>query len=213
MKLDYRLIYPEKVHSAISAVVLSLVLVALFVFSVPMIMAGLFLTVIGYFIYLGLPLLRLIMISLYTLAFTAIYLFMVLLFPNPERLFDVSVFIRLFFVSTLSVSSLAVIHGEVILLYLAQQKKIPVMLVYPLLFSLSSIGLFKQKFELYKLNHRLRETKGWVLPKMLFQFLIFTLRFSESGALSLIARGLSENKLYYYNFSVSRNYKSQDFHA
>ncbi len=212
MKLDYRLIYPEKVHSAVSALVLFLVLVNLFIFSQPVVMLGLFLSVIGYFLYLGLSLLQLVKISLYTLAFTAIYLLMVLLFPNPDRAFEASVFIRLFFVSTLSVSSLTVIHGEVILLYLAQQKKLPVLLIYPLLFSLSAMALFKQKFDLYRLNHRLRESKGWVLPKMLFQFLVFTLRFSESGALSLIARGLSENKLYYYDFSI-KNYRSQGFRA
>lgn len=212
MKLEYRLIYPEKVHSTISALVLFLVLAGLFIFSQPIAMLGLFLSLISYFLYLGLSFLQLVRISFYTLAFSAIYLLMVLLFPNPERAFEAAVFIRLFFVSTLSVSSLAVIHGEVILLYLAQQKKFPVLLIYPLLFSLSSIGLFKQKFDLYRLNHRLRETKGWVLPKMLFQFLVFTLRFSESGALSLIARGLSENKLYYYDFSI-KNYKSQDFRA
>ncbi|MES2801703.1 MAG: hypothetical protein V4654_04375 [Bdellovibrionota bacterium] len=166
-----------------------------------------------YFLYLGLSVLRLIKIAIYTSAFTGIYLLMALLFPNPERAFDATVFIRLFFVSTLSVSSIAVIHGEVILLYLAQQKKLPVLLIYPLLFSLNSIGLFKQKFELYNLNHRLRQTKGLILPKILFQFLVFTLRFSESGALSLIARGLSENKLYYYDFSISKKYKSQDFRA
>jgi len=205
VKIDYRQIYPEKVHSAVSGVILFLALLSLFIFTQLIIMTGLFLSVICYFLYLGLPFWHLIKVSLYTLAFTGIYLLLVLLFPNPDRAFDASVFIRLFFVSTLSVSSLAVIHGEVILLYLAQQKKFPVMLVYPLLFSLSSIGLFKQKFELYRLNHRLRETKGWVLPKMLFQFLVFTLRFSESGALSLIARGLSENKLYYYDFSINKN--------
>lgn len=202
MKLNYRLIYPEKVHSAISAVVLCLVLIGLFAFSYPGAMLVFFGLTVGYFIYLGLSVLRFIKISLYTASFTGLYLLMVLLFPNANRAFDISVFIRLFFVSTLSVSSLEIIYGEVVLLYLAQQKKFPVMLIYPLLFSLSSIGLFKQKFELYRLNHQMRQTKGWVLPKILFQFLVFTLRFSESGALSLIARGLSENKFYYYDFSI-----------
>lgn len=202
MKLDYRLIYPEKIHSAISAMILCVILIGLFIFSQPLVMLVLFAIAVGYFIYLGLSLLRFIKISLYTAAFTGLYLLMVLLFPNANKAFDLSVFIRLFFVSTLSVSSLEVIYGEVILLYLAQHKKFPVLLIYPLLFSLSSIGLFKQKFELYRLNHQLRQTKGWVLPKILFQFLVFTLRFSESGALSLIARGLSENKFYYYDFSI-----------
>ncbi|AZZ37485.1 hypothetical protein CIK05_12000 [Bdellovibrio sp. qaytius] len=209
MKLNYCLIYPEKIHSALSALVLFSALVGMFIFKYPLVMSALFLMTIIYFFYLGLSSLRLLKISLYTGIFTAIYLLMILLFPNPDRAFEPAVFIRLFFVSTLSVSSLEVIYGEVILLYLAQQKKFPVILIYPLLFSLSSIGLFKQKFELYKLNHRLRQTKGWVLPKMLFQFLVFTLRFSESGALSLIARGLSEKKIYYYDFSI-KSYKSQD---
>ena len=204
MKLNYRLIYPEKVHSAVSATFLFVILVGLFAFSQPITMTALFVLTIGYFIYLGLKVLKLIKISIYTASFTGIYLAMVLLFPNPEKAFDIAVFIRLFFISTLSVSSLEVLHGEVILLYLAQKKKFPVMLIYPLLFSLSSINLFKQKFELYRLNHQMRQTKGWVLPKMLFQFLVFTLRFSESGALSLIARGLSENKFYYYDFSIGR---------
>lgn len=204
MKLNYRLIYPEKVHSAVSATILFVILVGLFAFSQPTMMTALFVLTISYFIYLGLKVLKLIKISIYTASFTGIYLAMVLLFPNPEKAFDITVFIRLFFISTLSVSSLEVLHGEVILLYLAQKKKFPVMLIYPLLFSLSSINLFKQKFELYRLNHQMRQTKGWVLPKMLFQFLVFTLRFSESGALSLIARGLSENKFYYYDFSIGR---------
>lgn len=209
MKLNYRLIYPEKIHSAISAMVLSIALLGLFIFNKPAVMLVLFGITTGYFIYLGLSFLRLSKISLYTASFAGIYLLMVLLFPNANRAFDISIFIRLFFVSTLSVSSLEVIYGEVILLYLAQQKKFPAMLIYPLLFSLSSIGLFKQKFELYRLNHQMRQTKGWVLPKMLFQFLVFTLRFSESGALSLIARGLSENKFYYYDFSIRREQKFQ----
>lgn len=203
MKLNYRLIYPEKIHSAISAMVLFIVLSGLFVFSQPVVMLVLFCLTMFYFFYLGLSLYRFIKISLYTSSFTGIYLLMVVLFPNPERALDISIFIRLLFVSTLSVSSLEVICGEVILLYLAQQKKFPVMLIYPLLFSLSSIGLFKQKFELYRLNHQMRQTKGWMLPRILFQFLVFTLRFSESGALSLIARGLSENKFYYYDFSIN----------
>ncbi|MCM2354622.1 MAG: hypothetical protein NDI63_13475 [Pseudobdellovibrio sp.] len=202
MKLNYRLIYPEKIHSAISAMVLCVVLIGLFIFSQPLVMLVLFGLAVGYFIYLGLSLIRFIKISLYTASFTGLYLLMVLFFPNTDRAFDSSVFIRLFFVSTLSLSSLEIIYGEVILLYLAQQKKFPVIFIYPLLFSLSSIGLFKQKFELYRLNHQMRQTKGWVLPKILFQFLVFTLRFSESGALSLIARGLSENKFYYYDFSI-----------
>lgn len=202
MKLNYRLIYPEKIHSAISAMVLCVVLIGLFIFSQPLVMLVLFGLAVGYFIYLGLSLIRFIKISLYTASFTGFYLLMVLFFPNTDRAFDSSVFIRLFFVSTLSLSSLEIIYGEVILLYLAQQKKFPVIFIYPLLFSLSSIGLFKQKFELYRLNHQMRQTKGWVLPKILFQFLVFTLRFSESGALSLIARGLSENKFYYYDFSI-----------
>lgn len=212
MKLNYRQIYPEKIHSAVSAVVLFIVIIGLFVFSHLTVMSVLFILTIGYFIYLGMKILKFLKISLYTASFTGIYLLMVWLFPNPAKAFDLSVFVRLFFISTLSVSSLEVLHGEVILLYLAQKKKFPVMFIYPLLFSLSSINLFKQKFELYRLNHQMRQTKGWVLPKMLFQFLVFTLRFSENGALSLIARGLSENKFYYYDFSI-KNYKSQDFRA
>ena len=212
MKLSYRLIYPEKVHSALSALILFLAIASLFAFSNLTVMTVVFALTIGYFIYLGMKLFRFLKISFYAASFTVIYLAMVLLFPNPGKAFDISVFVRLFFISTLSVSSLEVLHGEVILLYLAQKKKFPVMLIYPLLFSLSSINLFKQKFELYRLNHQMRQTKGWVLPKMLFQFLVFTLRFSESGALSLIARGLSENKFYYYDFSI-KNCKSQDFRA
>lgn len=178
-----------------------------------------FIFICGYFFYLGLTLAYFSRVVVYTLAFATFYLLMILLFPGRESFFygkplsailnlayfskskEIIVFQRLFFVSTVSVCALQVIRIEVVLLSLVQKSRLSVMFVYPLLFALSSITLLKHKYDLYVFNARLRQVKGFLLPRLLFQFLVFVLRYSESGALSLIARGLSPQKKSYYDFN------------
>lgn len=218
-KLSYRSLYPEKIHSLTSLYVVVLSLAMMFIAGHTLVFLTTFALTCGYFFYLGLSLLHFLKVVIYTLGFAAFYLLMMLLFPGGDSFFygkqllavfssvdfltskEFTVFQRLFFVSTISVCALTVIRIEVVLLALAQKNRISVMFVYPLLFALSSITLLKHKYELYVFNARLRKLKGFLLPRLLFQFLVFVLRFSESGALSLIARGLSPQKKSYYDFN------------
>lgn len=223
--INYKDIYDEKIHSFVNFALVAVTIVLLFVAGKPAVSFYLFAMALTYFFYAGLGLSSFIKTLFYTFSFSFIYLLMLLLFPAPKSFFfgkaikdifispdffrskEYFVFLRLFLVSTVSVMSLSVISAEVVFLYLAQKKKMPLMFVYPLLFAVNSIHLLKKKFDLYRFNNRLRKIKGFVLPRLLFQFLVFTLRFSESGALSLIARGLSENKYSYYDFSLNRRDK------
>lgn len=216
--LSYRLIYGEEVHSL--AVLLGVLpaLVFLFLAHAQLQFWSVFILQILYFIYLGLDLRRLLGISFYALSFAAVYLLMLLLFPaaqqakvTPPPFFsskEFFIFLRLFMVSTISAASLYVINAEVVFLYLAQKKKMPTVAVYSLLFAVNSVTFLKKKFDLFVFNNRLRGVKGFVLPRLLFQFLVFILRFSETGACSLVSRGISEKKYYYYDFSLSRRDKA-----
>lgn len=219
--ISYKDIFDEKVHSFVNVLLVVIIITLLFVAGKPVVSAYVFILALTYFLFLGLTIAEFLKTVFYTFSFSFVYLLMLLLFPAPESFFfgktlkevvtaaeffhtkEFFIFVRLLLISSVSVLSLSVINAEVVFLYLAQKKKMPVMLVYPLLFAVNSIHLFKKKFDLYRFNNRLRNVKGFVLPRLLFQFLVFTLRFSESAALSLVARGLSENKYYYYDFSVS----------
>lgn len=214
---SYRLIYDEEVHSIAVLLGALPVLIFLFLAHTQPQFWSVFILQILYYMYLGLDLRRLLRISFYALSFAAVYLLMLLLFPAvqnaasaPPPFFsskEFFVFLRLFMVSTISVASLHVINAEVVFLYLAQKKKMPAVAVYSLLFAVNSVTFLKKKFDLYVFNNRLRGVKGFVLPRLLFQFLVFVLRFSETGACSLVSRGISEKKYYYYDFSLSRRDK------
>lgn len=219
--ISYKEIYDEKIHSFVNFLLVIVTIVLLFAAGKPVVSACVFTLALIYFSYVGLNTASFAKTILYTFSFSFVYLAMLVLFPSAESFFfgktmkdiflsrdflqtkEYFIFLRLFLVSTVSVMSLSVINAEVVFLYLAQKQKMPVMFVYPLLFAVNSIHLLKKKFDLYRFNNRLRKVKGFVLPRLLFQFLVFTLRFSESGALSLVARGLSENKYYYYDFSLT----------
>lgn len=216
--LSYRLLYNEQVHSVVVFLGVLPALGFLFLAHSQLQFWSIFILQSLYFIYLGLDLRRLWKISFYALSFAAVYLLMMLLFPAarqaevvPSPFFsskEFFIFLRLFTVSAISVASLHVINAEVIFLYLAQTKNIPTVAVYSLLFAVNSVTFLKKKFDLYVFNNRLRGVKGFVLPRLLFQFLVFILRFSETGACSLISRGISEKKYYYYDFSLSHRDKA-----
>lgn len=216
--LSYRLIYNEEVHSVVILLGVLPALVFLFLAHTQPQFWSVFVLQIFYFMYLGLDLRRLLRILFYAFSFAAVYLLMLLLFPavhlatvTPLPFFsskEFFIFLRLFMVSTISAASLHVINAEVVFLYLAQKKKMPTVAVYSLLFAVNSITFLKKKFDLFVFNNRLRGVKGFVLPRLLFQFLVFILRFSETGACSLVSRGISEKKYYYYDFSLSRRDKA-----
>jgi energy-coupling factor transporter transmembrane protein EcfT len=137
------------------------------------------------------------------LFFAFIYFVLLVVFSNSGSTKTAGfVAFRIFATALISICSMQVISHEVCLLFLCQKRLVSNRLVYPLLFALSSVSLLKKQFDLIRINSKLRRIKGWVWPHLLFQFIVFAIRFSEKGALSLTTRHLSNEKDFYYDFSL-----------
>ncbi len=199
-----------KLHSIISLLVVIICLIIISIAPNMSVMLKLFSASLFYLFLAGLSLQRFVKILPIVLIFTMSYLLSFLIFAeikitSVDDLISSKAFyiaLRLFTTSLLSICSLSVIQHEVCILYFCQKKMLPAKIGYPLLFSLNSISQFKKQFELIRLNARLRRIKGWLLPHILFQLIVFSLRFSEKGALSLTTRRLSEQKDYYQRFDI-----------
>ncbi len=114
-----------------------------------------------------------------------------------------STMIRLFFVSFLSMSSTIAIDYSKVILYLISEKGLNVFWGYPLLLALNSISLFKKEFERIRINARLRNLPNKDKFSLLFPMLIFAIRHSQRGAMSLVTRGLNNHRNFYFNYSLS----------
>ena len=153
--------------------------------------------------YAGLPLKRFFKTTLQVALFAGFYFaFFIIYAPagNLDKAFSISA--RLFVSSFLSISALSVIDHEECLLYFCQKKIIPAKFAYPLLLALNSVAVFQRQLKLIQYNAKLRRLKGWLLPHILFQFIVFSLRFSEAGALSVYLRHLNEDKEFYYKQTI-----------
>lgn len=111
--------------------------------------------------------------------------------------------VRLLFISLLSMSSTIAIDYTKVILYLISKKGLNVFWGYPLLLALNSIALFKKEFERIKINARLRNLPYKDKFSLFFPMLVFSIRHSQRGAMSLVTRGLSNNKNFYFNYGLS----------
>ncbi len=119
--------------------------------------------------------------------------------------------IRLFFVSLLSMSSAAVINYTKVILYLIVHKGLKLFWGYPILLALNSIALFKEEYDRIKINARLRDLPFKDQFMLFFPLLVFAIRHSQRGALSLVTRGLNQQKTFYFTYGLSFDDKKRLF--
>lgn len=111
-------------------------------------------------------------------------------------------FSRLFMLSLVSMSSTYAIVYTKVILYLIIHKGLKVVIGYPLLIALNSILLFKEEFDRIRLSTKLRNLGWWDRLFILFPLLIFAIRHSQRGSLSLVTRGLNPNKSFYFGYDI-----------
>lgn len=114
------------------------------------------------------------------------------------------VFFHLFFLTSLSMASARSINYTKVILYLSVKKKIKVLFAYPLLLAMNSIMLFKDEFFRIRISAKIRNLKFQRSFFILFPLLVFAIRHSQRGALSLVSRGINEKKSFYFSYGLSK---------
>lgn len=168
----------------------------------------------------GLPVRVLVRLSLYALIFSSMFLMLNLLYPGEKLQVGEQVtlwnftfykaalmnglvnFTRLFFMSLVSMCSTYAITYTKVILYLIIHKGLKVIMGYPLLIALNSILLFKEEFDRIRLSARFRGLGWWDRLFVLFPLLVFAIRHSQRGSLSLVTRGLNPNKSFYFGYEL-----------
>ena len=168
----------------------------------------------------GLPVKVLLKLTVFAFIFSSIFLFLNLLYPGEKLRVGEQLslgqltfykaalinglinFGRLFMLSLVSMcSTYAIIYTKVIL-YLIIHKGLKVIMGYPLLIALNSILLFKEEFDRIRLSARFRGLGWWDRLFVLFPLLVFAIRHSQRGSLSLVTRGLNPNKSFYFGYEI-----------
>jgi energy-coupling factor transporter transmembrane protein EcfT len=114
-------------------------------------------------------------------------------------------FSRLFLLSLVSMSSTLAITYTKVILYLIIHKGLKVFMGYPLLIAMNSILLFKEEFDRIRLSAKFRGLGWWQRIFVLFPLLVFAIRHSQRGSLSLVTRGLNPNKSFYFGYALVPN--------
>lgn len=110
--------------------------------------------------------------------------------------------LRLFLVSLLSMCSASVIDYTKVILHLIVHKGLRPFWGYPMLLAMNSIALFKEEFNRIRINARLRDLPYKDQLTLFFPLLVFAIRHSQRGALSLVTRGLNQRKSFYYSYDL-----------
>lgn len=160
-------------------------------------------------------------LSCYAFFFALLFLILNLLYPGEklrvgEQVTFISItvykaalfnglknFARLFMLTLVSMSSTYIISYTKVILYLIIHKGLKVVMGYPLLIALNSILLFKEEFDRIRLSARFRGLGWWDRLFVLFPLLVFAIRHSQRGSLSLVTRGLNPNKSFYFGYELS----------
>lgn len=116
---------------------------------------------------------------------------------------------KLFFVSFVSISSASAIDYTKVVLYLIVHKGLKLFWGYPILLALNSITLFKEEYDRIKLNAHLRDLPIKDRMFVFFPLLVFAIRHSQRGALSLVTRGLNDKKTFYFSYDLSLSDKKR----
>lgn len=159
-------------------------------------------------------------LMIYALIFSSMFLFLNVLYPSVEfRVGEQITFLgftfykvalknglincaRLFMLSLVSMSSTYAIIYTKVILHLIIHKGLKVVMGYPLLIALNSIILFKEEFERIRLSAKFRGLGWWDRIFTIFPLLVFAIRHSQRGSLSLVTRGLNPNKSFYFGYNL-----------
>ena len=101
-------------------------------------------------------------------------------------------------------SSNLIINYTNIILFLVSKNKMQTSSAYPLLVAINSIGLIKEEFYKIQINARQRKFSVYKRINTLFPLMVFAIRHSQRGALSLVTRGLNETRSFYYQYDLDR---------
>lgn len=110
---------------------------------------------------------------------------------------------RLFLVSFLSMATGKIMDYTKVVLHLIVHKGLKLFWGYPILLALNSIVLFQKEYERIKINARLRDLPLKDKISIFFPLLVFAIRHSQRGALSLVTRGLSQEKSFFFRYDTS----------
>ncbi len=110
---------------------------------------------------------------------------------------------HLFLIALLSMSSTAAIDFSKVVLYLIVHMGLRLFWGYPMLLAINSLALLKEEFERIKINARFRNLPLKDKVFIFFPLLVFAIRHSQRGALSLVTRGLSHQKSFYFSYELS----------
>lgn len=114
------------------------------------------------------------------------------------------VFLRIGFISSISFLSLFAINFEKLLVYFLEKKWMSAKLGYPLLLAFNSVSLLRAEYQKIQINAKFRNISLVERWNTLFPLLVFAIRHADRGAMSLITRGLNENKSYYFEVKLMK---------
>ncbi|MBF0205370.1 MAG: hypothetical protein HQK53_00630 [Oligoflexia bacterium] len=135
-----------------------------------------------------------------------------LLYPATEQshhqILDLALnnFIRLFFLTLISVSASTVIDLEQLILSWASSKKGraswqgKVRVAYVLLAAINAMTQLREESERILIVMRFRGISRFKRFYMLFPLLVYAIKYSQRVALALIARGIDEDKSFFFNY-------------
>lgn len=110
---------------------------------------------------------------------------------------------KIFLLSFISMCSATTINYTKVILYLIVNKGLKLIWGYPILLAMNSMILLKDELERIKINARFRQLPFLDRIFIFFPLLIFAIRHSERGAMSLLTRGLSDRKTFFNKYDVS----------
>lgn len=212
----------EMVHSLVTLILLICALLFILISKKYFQIVGIWVVTIFYFNYLKINMGKMAKYLIFAMMFSFTYFLLNLLFPRDYGASDEFIHFLTFKISSiqlmkaafitfkiialshLSMSSNLVINYTNVIMYLISKGKITNDSGYPLLVAINSIGLIKEEFYKIQINARQRQFSIYKRINTLFPLMVFAIRHSQRGALSLVTRGLSETRSFYYQYDLDR---------
>lgn len=212
----------EMVHSLVTFILLISALFLILLSKQYFQIVGIWVGTLFYFNYLKIETKKMGKYLLFAMAFSFTYFLLNLLFPKDYGANDQFVYFfkmkisvmqlshaafitfKIIALSHLSMCSNLVINYTNIILYLISKNKMETSSAYPLLVAINSIVLIKEEFYKIQINARQRKFSFSKRVNTLFPLMVFAIRHSQRGALSLVTRGLNETRSFYYQYDLDR---------
>ncbi|MCX8058448.1 MAG: energy-coupling factor transporter transmembrane protein EcfT [Spirochaetes bacterium] len=179
-------------------------------------------------LYFGLKISNFIKISLFLFPITSTIILMNIIYPNIEALNNtekikflnfyfykealyngIVIFIKLFGIGAISISSILIIDIYELFYILMQNFGLSKKIAYPFFISLNSISHVKDEYERIILLRKLRKIRKFNIFTLFLPILVFAIRFSERSSMALVAKGFNENvnNFYFPTFFDKRLFK------